>query len=163
MASITSGAATSPIDVATNPRGAFIVLEGVDRCGKSTQARRLVDALDAEFMCFPDRTTAIGQMINAYLAEGKDQTVPGTVPGAIDSSTASGAAEPTAMSGTPASSLLSAASKCSWNPHVTTHNAVTVFRYFFQVRISLLSNETTKHHLFAFLPVKLLLTFLNTA
>ena len=98
-----------------------------------------------------------------YLAEGKDQTVPGTVSGAIDSSTASGAAEPTAMSGTPASSVLSAASKCSWNPHVTTHNAVTVFRYFFQVRISLLSNETTKHHLFAFLPVKLLLTLLNTA
>lgn len=28
-------------------RGAFIVLEGIDRCGKSTQARRLVDNLNA--------------------------------------------------------------------------------------------------------------------
>jgi dTMP kinase len=29
-------------------RGALIVFEGVDRCGKSTQARRLVDALNAQ-------------------------------------------------------------------------------------------------------------------
>jgi hypothetical protein len=28
-------------------RGAFILFEGVDRCGKTTQARRLVDALNA--------------------------------------------------------------------------------------------------------------------
>lgn len=54
------------------PRGCFIVLEGVDRCGKSTQAARLTEALGAEFMRFPDRTTPIGQMINAYLAEGVD-------------------------------------------------------------------------------------------
>jgi dTMP kinase len=72
MASMASGAASTPIDVTSKPRGAFIVLEGVDRCGKSTQAARLVEALGAEFMRFPDRTTAIGQMINAYLAEGKD-------------------------------------------------------------------------------------------
>jgi hypothetical protein len=30
------------------PRGAFIVLEGVDRCGKSTQCARLVEALNKE-------------------------------------------------------------------------------------------------------------------
>lgn len=28
-------------------RGAFILLEGIDRCGKSTQAKRLVDHLTA--------------------------------------------------------------------------------------------------------------------
>ena len=27
------------------PRGAFIVFEGIDRCGKTTQSKRLVDAL----------------------------------------------------------------------------------------------------------------------
>jgi hypothetical protein len=30
------------------PRGAFVLFEGVDRSGKSTQAARLVDALNAE-------------------------------------------------------------------------------------------------------------------
>eukprot|EP00611_Tribonema_gayanum_P019618 TRINITY_DN3432_c0_g1_i4.p2 TRINITY_DN3432_c0_g1~~TRINITY_DN3432_c0_g1_i4.p2 ORF type:complete len:229 (-),score=62.38 TRINITY_DN3432_c0_g1_i4:257-943(-) len=53
-------------------RGAFILFEGVDRCGKTTQCERLVkrlkeDGHDAVHMRFPDRTTAIGQMINAYL------------------------------------------------------------------------------------------------
>ncbi|KAK9823807.1 hypothetical protein WJX72_005643 [[Myrmecia] bisecta] len=53
-------------------RGAFIVFEGVDRCGKSTQSKRLVDHLnshgvDAELWRFPDRQTAIGKMINSYL------------------------------------------------------------------------------------------------
>mmetsp|Transcript_72988 Transcript_72988/g.142822 ORF Transcript_72988/g.142822 Transcript_72988/m.142822 type:complete len:246 (-) Transcript_72988:403-1140(-) len=53
-------------------RGAFIVFEGVDRCGKSTQAAKLAEALGAESMRFPDRTTAIGVMINSYLAQGVD-------------------------------------------------------------------------------------------
>ncbi|XP_043925541.1 thymidylate kinase isoform X1 [Protopterus annectens] len=53
-------------------RGALIVIEGVDRVGKTTQCQRLVDALrkdgrQAEILRFPDRTTAIGQLINAYL------------------------------------------------------------------------------------------------
>jgi dTMP kinase len=44
-------------------RGALIVFEGVDRCGKTTQARRLVDALNARgqravFMRFPGETAA---------------------------------------------------------------------------------------------------------
>ena len=39
-------------------RGAFILFEGVDRCGKTTQARKLADALNAAgqpavFMRFP--------------------------------------------------------------------------------------------------------------
>ena len=54
------------------PRGAFIVFEGADRAGKSTQCQMLVDHLAAqgvavERWCFPDRTTAIGKMINSYL------------------------------------------------------------------------------------------------
>ncbi|CAB1109888.1 unnamed protein product [Ectocarpus sp. CCAP 1310/34] len=53
-------------------RGAFILFEGVDRCGKTTQANLLVESLkqaghDACFMRFPDRTTPIGQMINGFL------------------------------------------------------------------------------------------------
>ncbi|XP_061492630.1 thymidylate kinase [Rhineura floridana] len=53
-------------------RGALIVLEGVDRAGKSTQGRRLVEALwagghRAELLRFPDRSTEIGQLISSYL------------------------------------------------------------------------------------------------
>jgi dTMP kinase len=69
-------------------RGAFIVLEGLDRSGKSTQVAKLVDRLTqtghrARLQKFPgaspsvrvgrclttalDRTTAIGKMIDAYL------------------------------------------------------------------------------------------------
>eukprot|EP00793_Prasinoderma_coloniale_P001931 PRCOL_00002439-RA len=57
---------------ATACRGALVVLEGGDRCGKTTQSARLVDALNArgmraELWRFPDRTTAMGQMIDSYL------------------------------------------------------------------------------------------------
>ena len=54
-------------------RGAFLVLEGVDRCGKTTQCSLLLKhlvqtlSLSAVACRFPDRTTPIGQMINAYL------------------------------------------------------------------------------------------------
>ncbi|KAI9592094.1 thymidylate kinase-domain-containing protein [Syncephalis fuscata] len=54
-------------------RGVFILFEGGDRAGKSTQCRRLVDHLNANGIVaqhrrFPDRTTTIGKMIDAYLA-----------------------------------------------------------------------------------------------
>lgn len=53
------------------PRGAFIVFEGVDRCGKTTQTKMLAESLpNAALMRFPDRSTSIGQMINGYLAQG---------------------------------------------------------------------------------------------
>ena len=63
-------------------RGALILFEGVDRCGKTTQARGLVTSLLAEAatsgapagaapaalgMRFPDRETAVGSVLNAYL------------------------------------------------------------------------------------------------
>ncbi|KAJ8680861.1 hypothetical protein QAD02_016648 [Eretmocerus hayati] len=55
-------------------RGAFIVFEGLDRAGKSTQVSMLLQALKdrsipAQKQVFPDRTTAIGGIINDYLAK----------------------------------------------------------------------------------------------
>ncbi|KAJ7773263.1 thymidylate kinase [Mycena metata] len=53
-------------------RGAFIAVEGLDRSGKTTQVATLETRLqaagiDVKLLKFPDRTTAIGQMIDAYL------------------------------------------------------------------------------------------------
>ncbi|XP_020013293.1 thymidylate kinase [Castor canadensis] len=53
-------------------RGALIVLEGVDRAGKSTQCRKLVSALcatghRAELLRFPERSTEIGKLLSSYL------------------------------------------------------------------------------------------------
>jgi len=53
-------------------RGAFIVLEGIDRCGKTTQCALLLKhlvslSLAALAIRFPDRTTAVGQVIDQYL------------------------------------------------------------------------------------------------
>jgi dTMP kinase len=58
-------------------RGAFIVLEGVDRCGKTTQCSLLLKHLmslgvAAAAMRFPDRTTAVGTLIHQYLTGGAD-------------------------------------------------------------------------------------------
>ncbi|KAF9194714.1 hypothetical protein BGZ51_007941 [Haplosporangium sp. Z 767] len=58
-------------------RGRFILLEGCDRAGKSTQCTMLVDALkekghSVELCKFPDRTTTIGQMIHAYLTNARE-------------------------------------------------------------------------------------------
>lgn len=66
-------------------RGAFIVLEGVDRCGKTTQVARLVQHLTtscaalaggASAWGFPNRTTAVGQLINAYLQSSSESEAP---------------------------------------------------------------------------------------
>ena len=53
-------------------RGLFILVEGGDRCGKSTLARNIHSELQKSsqkcvLLSFPDRSTAIGQMINSYL------------------------------------------------------------------------------------------------
>ncbi|SCV69409.1 BQ2448_2429 [Microbotryum intermedium] len=61
----------------TGKRGAFIVFEGLDRSGKTTQVQRLVDRLqqdgvNATACRFPDRTTSTGKMIDSYLASKSD-------------------------------------------------------------------------------------------
>lgn len=63
-------------------RGLLIVFEGCDRSGKTTLCTRLVHDLNArcptQFMRFPDRSTPIGGMIDAYLkgdAQLNDQAV----------------------------------------------------------------------------------------
>ncbi|XP_038572663.1 thymidylate kinase [Micropterus salmoides] len=58
-------------------RGALIVLEGVDKAGKTTQCKKLVQSLQqssrpVEMMRFPDRTTTIGKLISAYLENKSD-------------------------------------------------------------------------------------------
>ncbi|GAV64355.1 Thymidylate_kin domain-containing protein [Cephalotus follicularis] len=55
-------------------RGALIVLEGLDRSGKSSQCRMLLSYLEglghsAELWRFPDRSTSVGKMINEYLSD----------------------------------------------------------------------------------------------
>ena len=57
----------------SDSRGALVVLEGLDRCGKSTQSGRLLTYLaglgySTELWRFPDRTTSVGQMISSYLS-----------------------------------------------------------------------------------------------
>ncbi|KAI0796143.1 thymidylate kinase [Abortiporus biennis] len=53
-------------------RGAFIVIEGLDRSGKSTQAETLLKNLQdakipSKLIKFPDRSTPIGKLIDSYL------------------------------------------------------------------------------------------------
>lgn len=64
-------------------RGALIVLEGLDRSGKSSQCSQLVSFLEkeghpVEAWRFPDRNTSVGRMISSYLSsetELDDRTV----------------------------------------------------------------------------------------
>ncbi|PIA45972.1 hypothetical protein AQUCO_01600316v1 [Aquilegia coerulea] len=54
-------------------RGALIVLEGLDRSGKTSQSNRLLSFLEGlgfsvEAWRFPDRNTCVGGMISSYLA-----------------------------------------------------------------------------------------------
>src|SRR5579862_7111052 len=70
-------------------RGAFIVLEGLDRSGKTTQTAKLVQRIqslgkECKLIKFPgkslrvgfpddlDRTTTIGKMIDSYLRSAED-------------------------------------------------------------------------------------------
>ena len=69
-------------------RGAFIVLEGIDRCGKTTQCALLVKhllsiSIAALAIRFPDRTTAVGKVINQYLQSSSTVAVDGKK-GAVD-------------------------------------------------------------------------------
>jgi dTMP kinase len=63
--------------MAASNRGALILLEGLDKAGKSTQCTRLTTSLEALghkvlHLRFPDRTTPIGKMIDAYLKGGSE-------------------------------------------------------------------------------------------
>lgn len=57
---------------ATSGRGILVVIEGLDRSGKSTQTSLLAKALNshqipAELWKFPNRDTQLGQIIDKYL------------------------------------------------------------------------------------------------
>lgn len=68
---------TSSSAANAGPRGAFIVFEGVDRTGKSTQCQMLAKHLantqvPVSQWNFPDRSTTIGSMLNSYLKSNQD-------------------------------------------------------------------------------------------
>ncbi|GAA6029320.1 hypothetical protein JCM8097_003619 [Rhodosporidiobolus ruineniae] len=73
-----SAAPRAPASTTSKPRrGAFIVFEGLDRSGKSTQVQRLVEGLNASGVKavaarFPDRTLTTGKMIDSYLSSKVD-------------------------------------------------------------------------------------------
>ena len=67
-----SALAKPPIPQAAKPSGHLIAFEGLDQSGKQTQAERLLAAfraadLGAEFLTFPEYTTAIGTEIGHAL------------------------------------------------------------------------------------------------
>lgn len=50
------------------PRGTLILIEGLDRSGKSTQAQILHERISGSLLVkFPERSTNIGKLINEYL------------------------------------------------------------------------------------------------
>ncbi|KAI4118293.1 MAG: hypothetical protein LQ345_001637 [Seirophora villosa] len=62
----------------SNARGALIVIEGLDRAGKSTQCEKLAQALEQQgrsvkHMRFPNRSSSIGQSISSYLKGDSQQ------------------------------------------------------------------------------------------
>ncbi|CAN3374808.1 hypothetical protein DIURU_002215 [Diutina rugosa] len=60
-------------------RGSLILIEGLDRAGKSTQCERLSQRLQGDIIKFPDRSTPVGQLLDRYLTDASfnlpDETV----------------------------------------------------------------------------------------
>ena len=68
---------TTPVTSQAQKRGTFILFEGVDRCGKTTQCSLLLKhllslSIAAIAMRFPERSTSVGQLIDSYLRSGKE-------------------------------------------------------------------------------------------
>lgn len=64
---------STPEAMAKTGRGKLILIEGLDRSGKSTQSALLQRQLpNCELLKFPDRSTRVGSLINDYLT-GKTQ------------------------------------------------------------------------------------------
>ena len=64
-----------PSVTARTSRGAFILVEGIDRSGKSTQVRALVerlhrDNMPAKAIRFPDRASVTGKLLDEFLKGG---------------------------------------------------------------------------------------------
>ncbi|KAI4201346.1 MAG: hypothetical protein LQ346_002194 [Caloplaca aetnensis] len=62
----------------SNARGALIVIEGLDRAGKSTQCEKLTHVLQqrgrpVKHVRFPNRSTSIGNSIDSYLKGATQQ------------------------------------------------------------------------------------------
>ncbi len=55
--------------------GIFIALEGIDTCGKSTQAEILADRLQAERFKFPDPNSPMGKLVYAHLSKDWEATL----------------------------------------------------------------------------------------
>ena len=61
-------------------KGLFVVFEGLDRSGKSTQSTKLFEyltedlKLSAKKMNFPDRTGKTGKILSDYLKNSEDMT-----------------------------------------------------------------------------------------
>lgn len=58
-------------------RGLMIVFEGLDRCGKSTQSKKLKAFFESKsesaiIISFPDRSTDSGKILDAYLKNSKN-------------------------------------------------------------------------------------------
>lgn len=61
--------------------GKLVVLEGLDRSGKTTQATQLLANLQAKgisckYIKFPDRNTTIGRLLNVYLSMSEEKQNP---------------------------------------------------------------------------------------
>ncbi|ORD97111.1 KTHY [Hepatospora eriocheir] len=51
-------------------RGKFIVIEGIDKAGKTTLSNHLIKTINCVKVAFPDRNTPSGQKINEFLKTG---------------------------------------------------------------------------------------------